>query len=124
MNGDVKGMVPAAGNWLAVYASDTGRGLRTQPVLFWIMTEDPDDDRAAFVGVVEFGPHLITADDPYLLGYAHKGENLRKKFGAALRQFRREEAASDGGDPAEERSALAELLRAQVAIVVDPGTVN
>jgi hypothetical protein len=126
MKGDVKGTIPVSGEWVAVYAREGKLGRRpvrasdfgTEPVLFWVWTEHTIAERgkpetaqeiAEFVGIVSLGPNLITADDPYLLGYARKGENLVRKFGRVLKTFKAEERA--GGYPEARRESLAEVLR-------------
>jgi hypothetical protein len=121
VRGDVKGMTPVSGEWVAVYAREGKIGRRpvraadfgTEPVLFWLWTEHPskDGDVAEFVGVVAFGPHVITAEDPYLLGYARKGENLVRRFGRQLKALKAEERS--GGYPEAKREALAETLRSE-----------
>ena len=117
--GHVKSAIPCSGEWVAVYAREgklrkmRGRvrvrasDFGTEPVAFWLWTEE--DDVAEFVGVVPFGGHMIIADDPYLLGYARKGESLVRKFGPALRALKRAERL--GGFPEAQRGALAELIR-------------
>lgn len=96
MGKDVKGIIPTSGDWVAVYASDESENwtLRTQPVAFWIWQEE--GDAAEFVGGIDFGPNMILATSPDLLGYARHDEDIYVKFRHTLEDYKRESVTESG----------------------------